>query len=222
MRGFLNDSLNKIIQEDAFSQISKYIVAACDEVIKSRILMGQHIPNDENIIRNVLLNDFLDEDEFREAHGMLDFRFEPECQENYKDASYAYGGRTDIKVTLQPDSFKKREAYYIIECKRLDGSMDLNKKYIDNGVNRFTAKKYSSYYGKNFMIGFIVMKIDIKKNVSEIETYQNKSADESMHGKFEFIFEKDKIMGEYKCRYCYTNEQIELSHIFFNFANIIK
>lgn len=43
-----------------------------------------------------------------------------------------------------------------IECKRIDGTADLNKKYVKEGVARFVTQKYSSYYGRNVMLGFVV------------------------------------------------------------------
>ncbi|MEG0900179.1 MAG: hypothetical protein RSF40_10785 [Oscillospiraceae bacterium] len=169
-----------------------------------------------------LLNEFLDVDDIRNKYDMLNFKFEPESQESYNDLTHNYGSRTDIKILLQPDSFQRRDAYFNIECKRLDGHKDLNDKYIDNGVKRFISSKYSSYYGKNFMIGFVVKNIKIDDNTAKIEELKNSSEDERLHGKFELVYSDNNIVHEYICKYCLLKEEIDLSHIFYNFSNVIK
>ena len=61
--------------------------------------------------------------------------------ENYA-GSGQHIGRVDIRILLKSD-FEKDDAYYITECKRIDGSSDLNKKYVKEGVARFVTEKYS-------------------------------------------------------------------------------
>jgi len=132
-------------------------------------MIAEHITlkNDENTIRDVLLLQYLKNDKVREEVGLIDlYNFEREVQEDHSE------GRTDIKITTR-DSFKKQKAYYTIECKRIDnkyttGKSGLNAKYISNGIKRFVSKKYSSYYGVNAMIGFVVEKLDIHKNTENI------------------------------------------------------
>ena len=70
--------------------------------------------------------------------------------------------------------WEQEKAYFIIECKRLDGNKTLNDKYKNEGINRFITKKYSSYYGANGMIGFVVKKIDIDENIKKIGSFLNK------------------------------------------------
>ena len=79
-----------------------------------------------------------------------------------------------MKITSK-DYFEDQEAYYVIECKRLNntntsGSSGLNSEYIQNGIHRFTSKKYSSYYSVNGMIGFIVEDLNIEENTERINT----------------------------------------------------
>ena len=102
--------------------------------------------------------------------------------------------------------FEKDDAYYITECKRVDGSSDLNKKYVKEGVARFVTEKYSSYYGRNIMLGFVVKKIDISSNVKLIEEIQNADLSQQMHGNFEFIESKD-VTESYKCIIRYSLEK---------------
>lgn len=221
MSGFLDGKLNMKIQKDVFKQIIEYIIVACENVKKYHEKSGLLLENNENMIRSVLLNEFLAVDDIRSEFGMLNFLFEPESSENYNLTTYKYVGRTDIKVLLHPDSFKKRAAYFIIECKRIDGQKVLNEKYIDDGVKRFVSKKYSSFYGKNLMLGFVVKDINIKCNTINIEQFQNTLEDVKMHSNFELVYEKNSTIVEYKSMYCLTDENIELAHIFFNFSNIV-
>ncbi|MCD8417126.1 hypothetical protein J2Q11_01680 [Tenacibaculum finnmarkense genomovar finnmarkense] len=105
-------------------------------------------------------------DIIREEIGLIPWLFEREVQEDHSV------GRTDIKISSE-DTFKITEAYYIIECKRLDsknttGKTGLNTEYIHNGIWRFTSKYYSSHYRVNAMIGFITKKLDIDKNIETL------------------------------------------------------
>ncbi|MDR0367959.1 MAG: hypothetical protein LBH82_02310, partial [Bacteroidales bacterium] len=127
------------------------------------------LPNDENGIRNNLVLRYLKNDTIREQTGLSgNFIFDREVPEDNTT------GRTDIKVqTIQ--TFIKSEAYYIIECKRLDskyltGTSGLNAEYINNGIYRFVSKYYSNYYRVNAMLGFVVAKMDIPANAININT----------------------------------------------------
>lgn len=221
MKGFLNNRINEAIREDAYKRINDYIISSCETMVTNKKKKEVKIQNDENIIRNVLLNETLDNDYYREKNEMLQFRFEPECQEGYNSESATYEGRTDIKILLQPDSFKKRQAYYTVECKRINGTKDLNEKYIDKGVYRFITEKYPSYYGKNFMLGFVVKHINIRTNANTIELYQNNKEDSRLHGKFQLI-KSSHLLCEYECNYDLDRKQLLLNHIFFNFSEIVE
>ncbi|MDR0698072.1 MAG: hypothetical protein LBG28_02460 [Tannerella sp.] len=125
------------------------------------------LPNDENEIRNNLLLKYLRNDAIREKTGLSgNFIFDREVPEDNTK------GRTDIKIqTIQ--TFTRSEAYYIIECKRLDnenltGIWGLNAKYINDGIYRFVSKYYSAYYRVNAMLGFVVKHIDIHNNINNI------------------------------------------------------
>lgn len=124
------------------------------------------LPNDENGIRNKLLLNYLRKNEIRKSIGLTEFLFDREVPE---DNSI---GRTDIKVQTK-NTFETTEAYYTIECKRLDnkatrGISGLNAEYIKNGICRFVSNYYSSHYGVNALIGFVVSPMDIDKNTDDI------------------------------------------------------
>ncbi|GHT10819.1 hypothetical protein FACS189426_11760 [Bacteroidia bacterium] len=124
------------------------------------------LPNDENEIRNVLLLKYLKNNDVRNNIGLLDYLFDREVPEDVTK------GRTDIKIQTK-NTFTTTEAYYIIECKKLDntnltGTSGLNAEYINNGIYRFVSKYYSAYYRVNAMIGFVVEKMDIHTNITNI------------------------------------------------------
>ena len=175
------------------------------------------LPNDENKIRSIMLEEYMNKQ--KAAHGMSGYKFELEVPENYA-GSGQHIGRVDIRILLKSD-FEKDDAYYITECKRIDGSSDLNKKYVKEGVARFVTEKYSSYYGRNIMLGFVVKKIDISSNVKLIEEIQNADLSQQMHGNFEFIESKD-VTESYKCMYQIQSGEIELCHIFSDYSSIME
>lgn len=63
---------------------------------------------------------------------MLDYRFELEVPENYA-GNGQHVGRVDIRIWLESD-FEREDAHYIIECKWLDGTAELNKKYVKESI----------------------------------------------------------------------------------------
>jgi len=149
--------------------------------------------NDENKIRDVLLQ-YLNNNLLRVKYGLLDFLFDPEVPVN--------NGRSDIKVQTQ-NTFQNTQAYYILECKRLNGYAHLNKEYKKNGIDRFLIGKYPVHpeYKINGMIGFIIKEIDIDKNIHKI-------------GNFFDRLEKDKL-------YQSTHHNVKLYHLMLNFSKNI-
>jgi hypothetical protein len=124
------------------------------------------LKNDENAIRDVLLINYLKNNQIRQQTDLTRYLFDREVPE---DTSI---GRTDIKIQTQ-NTFFDTAAYYTIECKRLDaincsGTSGLNAKYIENAVCRFVSKTYSAYYRTNGMIGFMVQALDSHENVKLI------------------------------------------------------
>jgi hypothetical protein len=179
------------------------------------------LPNDENGIRDKILRNYLRKDDIRKRIDLTEFLFDREVPE---DNSI---GRTDIKVQTK-NTFEKSEAYYIIECKRLDnkatrGISGLNAEYIKNGIYRFTSNYYSSHYCVNAMIGFVITPMDIHKNTDDINFLLENHFPEAntttalTNGNFIPDFE-----------YCYrsthsaiNSKQLRLYHLMFNFARNI-
>lgn len=158
--------------------------------------------NDENKIRDILLVEYLQKRNIRnDMCNIYGFRFDKEVDVN--------DGRVDIKIITLND-FEEDEAFYVIECKRLDGNAKLNKAYVEHGIKRFTtnykSKNYQYYYptnyGVNGMIGFIVKNINIDDNMQKI-------------GSFFSTIEIDKL---YKSNH--TN--LQLFHLIMDFSAICK
>jgi hypothetical protein len=179
--------------------------------------------NDENGIRDILLLNYLKNREIRRKVKLINYRFDREIPED------TTRGRVDIRIVSKND-FEIDEAYYAIECKRLDnnrtsGTSGLNGKYIKEGIMRFITEHYSSYYRINGMIGFIVEQMNISDNVNNInrlleEKYKNantKSGLKSVH-----------FINRFKYSYCSTHgvangREIKLYHLMFDFSkNLVK
>ena len=118
--------------------------------------------------------------------------------------------------------FQERDAYFIAECKRLDGLSALNKKYVEEGIARFVADdpKYSSYYGTSMMIGFVVSPIDMDDNAKVLEGIQNKAKDMTMHGNWQYK-DMTKKTKRFECIYTNRKEPVTLLHLFADFSTII-
>lgn len=218
MRGKINHKISDALRLDDLEQITSYIMEICELLIEDFTRKNRKLPNNENRIRSIMLEEYLDNDSIRRNHDMLDYSFTPETQENY-DGKGNYIGRADIRIKLKTD-FDKHSAYYIIECKRIDGTEDLNKKYIEEGVVRFITQKYSAYYGKNIMLGFVVKEINMSDNVKKIEDLQSINLDARIQGNFTRVY-KGKNCEMYQCFYQIEKGGLELRHIFSDFSNIV-
>jgi len=193
-------------------------------VICYYLMLGDNLSlkNDENQIRDRLLIGYLKNNFVRERLKLKGFLFDREVPEDKSP------GRTDIKIqTMQ--SFDDTEAYYIIECKRIDcksqnGTSGLNAKYIENGIMRFIIDKYSCYYRLNGMIGFVVESMDIDQNVNclndliyqkfpETQTIQNLQR-EGFIENFEFLYSSKHNTVE--------NTEILLYHLMLDFSGNIR
>lgn len=147
-----------------FEKILTKITLCYNLMVDSMVM----VRNDENAIRDTLLFRYLKNDVVRNKFGLTDFLFDREVPEDISD------GRTDIKISTL-NTFISTEAYYIIECKRIDstntnGKSGLNSEYIKNGICRFVNNLYSCYYNINGIIGFVVDGLNINENISNINT----------------------------------------------------
>jgi hypothetical protein len=220
MGGFQNQLLNQNFKQNFYHIIITALIRSCKIMIENCCSNKLNIPNHEEKIRTHLLENYLENEKIRCAIGLSDvkIRFLPEVLENYDADTNTYIGRTDIRV-LSSNWLSNPNDYYIVECKRLDGTKSLNQKYVDEGICRFVGDtpKYSSYNNKNIMLGFVVKDIDCSVVISEITDIHNERIGD--------IIDKDitpivKSKDYYLCESVYTN-QLSLSHIFYNVSSVI-
>ncbi len=216
MSGVLNKDILEALCRANFEKIANYILDICELVVEDYGKKQLKLPNDENKIRSIMLEEYLKKQKV--SYDMSNYRFDLEVPENYAGNGH-HIGRVDIRILLKSD-FEKEDAYYIIECKRIDGTSDLNKKYVKEGVARFTTQKYSSYYGRNIMLGFVVKKINMSVNAQLIESIQNADLDKHMHGNFELVGNRS-VTESYKCIYQIQSGEVELRHIFSDYSSIM-
>lgn len=216
MNKILDKKILQALNRANFEKITSYILDICELVVKDYRNRHLNLPNDENKIRSIMLEEYMQK--HKNTYKMSDYRFELEVPENYV-GNGKHIGRVDIRILLKTD-FEKEDAYYIIECKRIDGTADLNKKYVREGVARFVTQKYSSYYGSNIMLGFVIRKIDVSANAKLIEGIQNAEPDIRMHGNF-LPVQNVGVTESYKCLYQIQSGELELCHIFADFSSII-
>lgn len=213
----INQKISEVLRQDDFSQIIEYFLHICKLIEVDFYKKGRKLPNNENQIRTIFLEEYLANDTMRKIYNMQDYDFTPEIQEHYI-GNGNYLGRADIRIKLKTD-FEKSSAYYLVECKRIDGSINLNTKYVEEGVARFVTQKYSSYYGKNIMLGFVISKINVSQNTYQIQHIQNLNEDVHMHGTLELL-SRTKYYEVYKCKHQLYKGELELRHIFADFSNI--
>jgi len=181
------------------------------------------LSNDENGIRDILLLNYLKNREIKRKIKLTNYRFDREIMEDTTK------GRVDIRIISKND-FEIDEAYYTIECKRLDnnktsGTSGLNGKYIKEGIMRFITEYYSSYYAVNGMIGFVVEQMDIPANITNINKLLRKNFSDA---NTETVLTLHDFIKDFKYQYCsihkdIKNRNIKLYHLMFDFsANIEK
>lgn len=166
---FKDSKLNQTVVNGIYLSIIGGLLKCIELMKRDFERKSEKIANNELEICNVLFCNYLDNDAVMESINFNNFRFSSEAPENYKNNIPQ--GRVDLKV-YSFDSFHFRQRYFIIECKRIDGTKRLNCKYIDEGMRRFVGNepKYISYDNKNFMLGFVVREIDIAENINKINT----------------------------------------------------
>lgn len=215
---------SSLFYKNEFEDILRGIIVCYNWINSS----DKKLPNNENEIRNVLLKDFLKVESFKKTYfNLASYHFDYETIENT--------GRADIRI-LPVNPYINDEAYYIIECKKLNnqnlgGETGLNAEYVKNGVCRFVTGYYSSYFGINGMIGFVVDDLDIDKNTAHINSFLNEDLTndrgEKVNAKPIQEIKPIEIYDEFKYSYTSTHQvdsenEITLYHLMFNFSKQIQ
>ena len=196
-------------------------VVRCYEVLYNDFISnGDKLPNDENKIRDTLHYKYLNDKTVRSQVKLRQYIFVPEAYEdNMRDSSR---GRADLKVIIQSRTFANPQEYYTIECKRIDGSRKLNSEYVTSGIRRFAdngVPLYSSYYGTNGMIAFLVSAIDVNRNIVDINSHlkDNKSVTTTMS-----ITEEASVKHCFKSSHQLNSQVLDLYHLMLDFSGIVN
>ena len=218
MGGFKSDALNSVFSDGVIKIIIAHLIKCSrqmkDDCVNHKIPLYNH----EDKITNRLTAKYLN-------IGIGNFRYVPQCSEHFDEATDLYIGRTDIAV-FSCDNFCDSQAYHIIECKRIDGSNELNNKYINEGVARFFSPtqnpRYSSYYKKNIMFGYVVKAIDIPSNTGRINEMQNQILENTIAGDFLLLCNDGSDYYVYGCQYRPDIGSIDLLHLFYDFSDVVR
>ncbi|MEG2012873.1 MAG: hypothetical protein RR063_06670 [Anaerovoracaceae bacterium] len=218
MAGFKNEVINSAFDAGIINVIITHLTKCSNQMKTDCVTTDNLLKNNEDAITNRLIAMYLN------TQPSI-FRYEPQSPEHYDGATDCYIGRTDIRV-ISGDYFRDGKAYYIVECKRIDGTISLNQKYITEGVERFFSPnpqpKYSSYYLQNIMFGYVVQAIDISENADKIDKLQRYLLKGATASPFLLKRNESSQSYVYVCRYVATDlGQIELSHLFFDFTSVI-
>jgi hypothetical protein len=173
--------------------------------------------NDENGIRDILVNNYINNPEIKKSIE-LNYFVLPEVPESNST------GRTDIRI-FSPNTFYNQDEYYIIECKRIDhkacrGKSGLNYEYINNGINRFITGKYSSHYKTNAMLGFIIDSLDIHNNIEDINYLLKNNFSQFATT---FFLQRENFIENFEFHYSSTHltndkQDLKLYHLMFSFV----
>lgn len=218
MNGFKNVSLNNTIASSILNHIVSKVLACFDKMIEDYSNHSIKISNNETTIRDHLFCNYLNNDEIMRNMDFDNFRFLAETPENYIDSKPQ--GRTDLQV-FNINEFSHRNRYFIIECKRIDGNLTLNREYIDEGIRRFVGEslKYKSYYKMNCMLGFVVRCIDVENNVEKINSLlQTEYTDIHVQDYLQTGIVPSTYISSHNLK---ENELIVLTHAFANCSSVI-
>jgi len=205
-------SYSQNIYEIDFHEILTVIISAYKLLVEE----GVHVEYKENHIRDILLEKYLNDNVKREQLGIEHVIFNREAAENMDK------GFVDIKVQTL-NSLNEPQAYYIFECKRLDGNNRLNEKYIKDGIMRFVTEKYSSYYGLNGMLGFEVKTFDTPDNIEKINHLVFSKYPEAA-----FVEKISPVAIIENFQYCFISrhktvslKRVDLYHLMLDFSHIV-
>lgn len=215
MQGFRDNLYNVDFEIGFFESVIEHLKKCSFEMKIDCMESRNWLHNDEDKITNRLVENYLNK-------NSSNIRFILQSPERFLPNEDRYKGRTDIRA-VSLNWFSDSNAYYSIECKRIDGKSYLNREYIINGIARFvmSSPQYPSCNKRNIMFGYIVKAVDIPQNTIKIEELQNKLLDKVNTSGFVLGNSLDSEYYVYSCQYQSETDCIELSHLFYNFADVM-
>ena len=191
----------------------EFILTQIHNCYKKMLVDYDFVENNENKIKNRLYKDYLDKQIIIDDLKLNGYRFKTETA--FIDENYNEKGYSDFEVIDLIGSLKNINAFYIIECKRIDDvnthyQKSLNNEYINEGINRFVEEKYPTHNKVNGMLGFVVKSIDIKNNCNHFSDLKHyKFIDD-----FEFSYRSNHTTK--------TDKKITLYHMMLDFSSKIN
>lgn len=225
------DNLIQSVSRFDFSNIFfeselKAVLCECVNIYKQIVATQTMFCNKEEEIRDGFMA-YLKSDSYKIEHSPLNnYHFDKESEDNV--------GRLDIRV-LPVNPYRGDRSFYSIECKRLDnvntlGKTGLNAEYVKNGICRYVSGYYTTPHRINAMFGFVVVSMDIPKNISDINTllsqeYFDRQKKQVCANSLDGLTYKDFVNG-YPYSYVSTHStnignEITLYHLMFDFSNNI-
>ncbi len=191
----------------------EFILAQVYACYKKMLIDYQFVEDNENKIKNRLYKDYLNKQDVRNDLGLNEYLFKTETA--FINEEYDEKGYSDIEVIDLKGSLRSTEAYYIIECKRLNGEnshykQSLNNKYIQEGIKRFINEKYPTHHQVNGMLAFITKRMDIDENskcFSDLKRYM-------FINDFNFSYKSNHITE--------SGKKITLYHLMLDFSSKIN
>lgn len=186
------------------------ILTDCARVYELVVSNGSSLHNNENEIRDKLA-EYLEDDDYKTncTSMVKNFQVDPEVPEGSH-------GRVDLRF-LPVNPYEGQKVYYIIECKRLDGSNHLNKEYVEHGMKRFKSPdKYSTRLGFNGMMGFLVNQLDVALTCGSINT--SLAAEEQLNA---VAFSTSGCYA-FESSLNTTLERVTLLHLWMDFSSVME
>lgn len=193
-------------------------------------LENEHLESSENYIRNMLVDEYLEDSLIKEELGIMEFDFTAEAAviKDRKEIGYL-----DIKIVVKNHSLSNiKNSFFVFECKNLDGESALNSQYIQEGIHRFVNEKYPTTLGRNGMLGFIIKPIDIEGNTQKINNLLNKSGTNAeivaVRKQTKEHLKKYTIVNNFVFSYCSKHETLtdkksfELYHLMLDYSDNIR
>lgn len=220
---FLNESygaekfveIDQVIRSE-FDLVLCTLIDSYFQIVKDRVKTS-HL---EEIIRNILLEDYLRIIKHKYDIGHLGFHAEVATI----NSEYKTEGFLDIKVTNVASGtlgYNDEDLCFTIECKRLDPYAQKINYYIQEGICRFIRGKYAKNMTFACMVGFVE-----KGKLNDITSKLNVKLDTIK----KYNLEKLVNINIYKnFAYSYRskhkrvkNNDINLYHLIFDYTHIIN
>jgi len=216
---------NFIYNQQNFEGELKYVLRFIIKSFESIVLENDTVSNRETRITGHLVEKYLKNRRFQRQNDFEGYLFDREVaagvDENYEDTGYL-----DIKVSMQ-HTFQDPDAVFTIECKRLDSTKNLNRKYVEEGMMRFITMKYPSRLGANAMLGFCVSSFDCNQNVDNINKIISAEFPQSNTIKAITPYSLvNTFSASYSSEHQYTSEnpanKVVLYHLMLDYSSLLK